>query len=299
VITRAYNSERYIKEAVESTLNQNYGGWIEIVLCYDEGSTDNTLNILETYVPSKFVNRQIRLVKHPHTSRFRALVEYGFANVTGDYVAFLDYDNLFPEDYFKKIVKHAVDNDCEFLFTKRRVIDENGMDRGMYESNVPKDLHSLRSMMLTNYVDTNIIFIRRDLLALLAAKLKSLTNDFYEDIIEDWLIGMLAVKHSNVEYFEGAEVKFRIHKSNTVVSVYRETSVGINLVSLESDYRTLSAFKYLEKGKLSASERFYFYIALIERLTLIFMLKWMIGKRCFPIIHKAHVTDRLKELIFS
>jgi len=42
-----YNAEKYIKDAVVSIVNQDYPGDIEILIAYDEETTDRTLQVLE------------------------------------------------------------------------------------------------------------------------------------------------------------------------------------------------------------------------------------------------------------
>jgi glycosyltransferase involved in cell wall biosynthesis len=49
VIIRAYDAEATIREAIESVINQTYEGPIEIVICYDKGSSDRTYDIVAEY----------------------------------------------------------------------------------------------------------------------------------------------------------------------------------------------------------------------------------------------------------
>ena len=286
VIVRSYNSEKYVKTAVDSVLNQDYSGEIEVVICYDEGSTDNTLKILESIVQSRTPNKSVKLIRHKHTSLFDALTTYGFSNVSGDYVTFLDYDNLFPQAYIRKVVQQATDRCIRLLFTKARLIDRNASDLGTYLMRVPKDFHNVRKLMLRNYMDTNTIFIRCDCLKPIAFRLRMLTNSFYHEIHPDWLLSMLALRSCDVEYLDDVEVRYRIHESNVAVSTYIGISRDLHLLNLEKDFRTLTVFKYLDGENLDVSERLYLHLALLEKLILIFVLKWLIGRRAFSAIHR-------------
>ncbi|MBS7622434.1 glycosyltransferase [Candidatus Bathyarchaeota archaeon] len=77
VIIRTYNSERYVRDALESVLAQDYYGKIELVICYDESSKDDTLKILQKYVLRMTPNRSIKLIRYRHVSPFRAFLHSG------------------------------------------------------------------------------------------------------------------------------------------------------------------------------------------------------------------------------
>lgn len=74
---RAYNAAKYISEAIESVINQTYKGLIKIRVCYDEGTTDNTYEILKHISDIAKPNRRIEIVRHKPTTPFRAMIECG------------------------------------------------------------------------------------------------------------------------------------------------------------------------------------------------------------------------------
>lgn len=62
IIIPTYNCEKYIEDCLNSCLNQTYKGDYEII-CVDDGSSDNSVNIIE-----KFTTRDnVSLVKIPHS----------------------------------------------------------------------------------------------------------------------------------------------------------------------------------------------------------------------------------------
>lgn len=95
VIIPTYNSAKYIKETLDSVFNQTYKN-IEVIVV-DDGSVDNTREILEKY------NSKIKYIyqgnKGPSAARNRGIKE-----ARGSYIAFLDSDDLWlPE----KLEKHT------------------------------------------------------------------------------------------------------------------------------------------------------------------------------------------------
>jgi len=291
VIMRTYNSEKYVRVAIESVLNQDYLGQVELIVCYDEGSTDKTLEIVKACLDSwNIVNRSMKLIKHEHTSPFRALSIYGFSNCTGHYVAFLDYDNMLPRAYIGRVVEYASKNSCQFLFTRAHLIDKNGKDLGRYLFKIPKDFRSLKRIMLRNYIDANTMLVRSDCLGVIAGNLLSLTNGSYSWIHEDWLIGMLATKLFRVDCLNDVEVSYRVHESNLAYSVYIGASRSLHLSNLERDLRTLMAFRQLKWKNLGVLERIRLCLAILEKYSLIFLLKRLIPNHFFNLTHRLFAS---------
>ena len=83
----AYNAENYIKDAIESILNQKFKNWNLILV--DDKSTDNTLKVVKLF-HSKKIN--IYSLKK-HVGRTNAL-NYGLKKCNGEFVAILDADDL-------------------------------------------------------------------------------------------------------------------------------------------------------------------------------------------------------------
>ena len=91
VVIPAYNAESFIKEAIDSVLNQTYQN-VEVIVI-DDGSSDSTLEILKQYENSS----KVKILTHPDNdnlgvSKTRQL---GVENSKGEYIAFLDADDIF------------------------------------------------------------------------------------------------------------------------------------------------------------------------------------------------------------
>ena len=96
VIIPNYNYAQYLGEAIESVLNQTYKN-IEIIVV-NNGSTDNSLEILEKY------SKKISLVNQENLGQSGAR-KSGLEKATGDYIAFLDADDKWdPRKIEKQIL---------------------------------------------------------------------------------------------------------------------------------------------------------------------------------------------------
>lgn len=93
VIVPAYNSEKYIREALDSLACQTYTGGFEVI-CVDDGSTDSTPEILDGYVSA---HDNIHVLHCDNQGPLLARRE-GLRVARGDYAMFLDSDDCYRED---------------------------------------------------------------------------------------------------------------------------------------------------------------------------------------------------------
>ena len=108
VILTAYNEEKYIGNAIESILNQTMTD-LELIIVND-GSTDNTLNIIGSFDDERIVviDQENR---GPGAARNRALEIAG-----GEYVMYLDGDDWYVEDALETAYREAESRDTDFTF---------------------------------------------------------------------------------------------------------------------------------------------------------------------------------------
>lgn len=97
VIIPVYNSAPYLKRCIESVLRQTLLEW-EIMLV-DDGSTDESGAICDEYVEN---HANIR-VYHKHNEGASLARKYGLSKVQGEYVTFVDSDDLVEEDYLERL----------------------------------------------------------------------------------------------------------------------------------------------------------------------------------------------------
>lgn len=106
-----YNSALFLPQCLDSILNQTYQD-IE-VLCVNDGSTDNSLEILNEYAAK---DSRIRVFTKENEGKGAASARnLGLANATGEYVQFLDSDDFFEPDMVEELVKKADDTNADVI----------------------------------------------------------------------------------------------------------------------------------------------------------------------------------------
>ena len=92
VITPFYNSGRWLRETAESVMRQTFTDWEWILV--DDGSEDDSCHVLESYLE----DRRIHLIRHPHVGRPAVLRNKALARAAGEFVAFLDSDDVWVDN---------------------------------------------------------------------------------------------------------------------------------------------------------------------------------------------------------
>ena len=101
VVMPAFNRAGLIADAIRSVLGQSYSN-LELIIC-DDASDDDTVDVIRS-----FSDKRIRLVQHKSRSGAAAARNSCLSVATGDFVAYLDTDNLW-HPRFLEIVLEAID----------------------------------------------------------------------------------------------------------------------------------------------------------------------------------------------
>jgi len=101
VLVPAYNEEKGISKTIESLLSMNYPKEMVEIILINDGSKDNTLQIMKEY--EKNNKDRIKVIDKPNSGKANSL-NYVLKYVTGELVGVLDADAFVPEDTLKKMV---------------------------------------------------------------------------------------------------------------------------------------------------------------------------------------------------
>jgi len=120
IIMPAYNSEKYLSESIDSVLSQEYKNW-ELVIV-DDCSNDSTPEIIKKYEMNNSKIKYYRLDENsgPAKARNKAI-----DLAKGEYLAFLDSDDIWFSDKLKKQISFMEKNNYNFTCTSYAKIDEN------------------------------------------------------------------------------------------------------------------------------------------------------------------------------
>ena len=119
VIIPVYNVENYLRQCLDSLINQTLKE-IEII-CVNDGSTDTSPQILEEYAHK---DGRIQII-NIENSGVGASRKTGLDVSNGDFIAFVDSDDWVKLDAYEKLYSHAVLNHSDIVFFNTESYDEN------------------------------------------------------------------------------------------------------------------------------------------------------------------------------
>lgn len=113
IIIPVYNTEKYLRQCLDSVVNQTLKD-IEII-CVNDGSTDNSLNILKEY---KEKDNRIKVfnIENHGVSYARNL---GLNNVSGEYVVFIDSDDYVNDVFIEELYNNELETFSDLVFSGR------------------------------------------------------------------------------------------------------------------------------------------------------------------------------------
>lgn len=100
VIMPAYNAERYIRESIESVLAQTYSDWELIIV--DDCSHDGTQDIVKQFSSE---DERVRVLRNDTNQGVARSRNRGVAEAAGEWIAFLDSDDLWDAQKLEKQLK--------------------------------------------------------------------------------------------------------------------------------------------------------------------------------------------------
>lgn len=137
IIVPVYNTAEYLPECLDSLVNQSLKD-IEII-CVDDGSSDNSLEILEEYAKK---DSRIKVFSNEN-SGLAITRNFGIEQSSGKYIGFVDSDDYVDEFMFEKLYISCKQNDLDLAICKISLFDdETGQvnnDLNYYNLSVFKD----------------------------------------------------------------------------------------------------------------------------------------------------------------
>lgn len=176
VIVPVYNSENYLKKCLDSLSNQTLKN-IEII-CIDDESEDNSLEILEEYAKN---DSRIKIISKKHGGAGAAR-NVGLDNIKGKYVSFVDSDDWIEDDALELLYQTAKNKSTDIIMFKMLNFDNETNE--FYEDNY-YNIKPLKKFF------NNQIFNHKDIKNKIFKTANSTANKFYKK-----------------EFLDGIEAKF-------------------------------------------------------------------------------------------
>ena len=138
IIIPVYNVEKYLAKCLDSIINQTLKD-IEII-CVNDGSTDNSLEILTDYAIS---DSRVIIINQKNAG-LSAARNTGIDAATGEYIGFVDSDDWVDTNFYENLYNEAVNNQCDIAVAGiiRHYKQQNIYDLKFINSQISDNLNS-------------------------------------------------------------------------------------------------------------------------------------------------------------
>lgn len=200
VAMATYNGEKYIKEQIETILN-NLDDKDELVIS-DDGSSDMTIEII-----NKINDKRIKLLEGPRKG-LKKNFENAIKNTTGDVIFLSDQDDIWMENKVEKVLECFNNNNYILIQHDAVVVDEN--DKVIYESFA--EHRKVKTGVIKNLIKNSYhgccIAFRKELIK----EILPIPDNVY--LHDEW-IGIVAELNGKTYFLNEKLIKYRRHSENT------------------------------------------------------------------------------------
>lgn len=251
VIIPAYNIENYIERCLKSVCEQTYTN-LEIIVI-DDGSKDRTREIID-----KIAQEDSRIIPiHKENAGVSAARNTGLDKATGDYIGFVDGDDVIEKDMYEFLLENAVKYDADISHCGYQMVFPSRIDYyyNTGEVRIQDNYQGVFDLVKADKIEPGIWnkLYRRELLC----------NIYLDESIrinEDFLFNYYVFRRSNKAVYEDS-VKY-----SYMIRANSASTSSLNEHKLRDPFRVLEIMMQNETGEIyKLLEKRYFY--LLEKIS--------------------------------
>mgnify|MGYP001406585619 CR=1 FL=1 len=156
VIIPYFNKREYIEETIQSVLSQSYEN-LEIILIYDD-ENQRDLNFIKKI---QQIDKRINLFINQKSLGAGESRNFGIEKAKGEYVAFLDADDIWKKNKLKKQIDFMVSQSALISHTSYEVINESGKVLNVRKA---KDYDNYNSLLYSCDIGLSTVIVKKELL---------------------------------------------------------------------------------------------------------------------------------------
>ena len=209
VMMASYNGEKFIREQIDSILQQE-GVDVSLVV-RDDHSTDTTPEILREYEEAGKISV---LRDDVHLGAPNGFMKLLYQAEPCDYYAFADQDDIWLPDKLRRAIDAIRGFDGPALYCSNQIIYKNGVEEGLRFDSEPN--YTLTNVLCGNSLSGCTMVFNRALWEQIRDEKHRPDPDILNVRMHDVWVLLSALVLGDVVYDEGSGIRYRIHENNTV-----------------------------------------------------------------------------------
>ena len=215
VVICTYNGEKYLREQLDSVINQTYA--LHEIIIQDDGSTDNTLGIAQKYAEG---HKQVIVRTNPNGHGINNNFLSALKSASGNFIAICDQDDIWEPD--KIAVQIGAIGDALMCTCHSMAFSEDG-SFAHYDNRMPN--YGLLRLMFCNEIPGHTMLINRNLLD----KLPPLEQEkIFKTRMYDFILAVTAAAHESIVYVDKVLVRHRRYQAAATFTAYSGSLHSVN-----------------------------------------------------------------------
>lgn len=243
-----FNAESYIANTLKSIeLAVSDKTCIEVII-FDDGSTDNSLNICNDFKRSS--DLKVKIIESHNVGRSKARNE-AVAHSNGEFIVFLDADDTVNKGYFESLKSAITVEKANFIVSQVNFIDQSGK-LIRKQLSYRNDYTLNENILVGNLPYTSAICIEKKIFLNIGG-----FKDYFEER-EDWVFSAMAILNSKVKSYllENSFVNVRYHQSNNSKNNSKFLDFTLKAINVIGDVNGLNRKKIRYKLMLNNIKHF-------------------------------------------
>lgn len=273
ILMPTYNDEKYIKESINSVLEQTYKNWELIIV--NDGSTDSTEKVVKSYTDERIV-----YLYQENSDQLNAILN-GSNFITGDIVYILHSDDLIADSsIFNRIaIEFNNDNKIEAVLSSLIKIDSIGRTTGtvnLFQGNLNKIHLSTTMLNFGKNMLNDFFFAKKEVF------LKKIINSYVKWNRPFW-IDFDNINILNIKKIDFATRKYRVFSENYINSDLGKLNV------INGNLRTLTSLMDEVDIPFFKLQRFCFRV--FNKFKILSLFRPLYFKKSTPLVSRLNIYE--------
>ena len=207
IVLPVHNGRKYLKQAIESCLNQTYKN-LELIII-DDGSTDDSVLIASEFLAS---DTRVKVIANGVNLTLPASLNIGHRQAQGDFITWTSDDNMYQKDAIKKLYQTLIEESVDIVYCDYLIIDDE--DKLVGQSR----LKEIEFLLLDGVIGACFLYKK---------EVYSRNNGYNEHLflVEDYDFWLRALKHSYYYKIENPGYYFYRYHANSLTMRMQNDSV--------------------------------------------------------------------------
>lgn len=226
IIIPSYNHAIYIEETIESCLNQDYKGFIEVIVV-DDASTDATKEILSRKNFHTVSNRSVNIIYKDFNKGINDSISQALAMVKGSYVQIVASDDILCTSKIRKQVEFLENSSYDSVYSRGFILEKDSCHE-YYLNDFKKAIEQGKALEFVSTKDWGLpltqsgLFKKKVLLDLQKVRVE------YKS--DDWAMLICIFNKHNPGYYDEPLIIYRLHPDNSHKEYWSTLPMRIDVI---------------------------------------------------------------------